>query len=307
MTAKTSGKAERYMCNGISNRRDSCEGQPSIYTRILDAAVWDQVRSVLTDPERIARELERMQAHDPTEADLASIDKALARVEQERVNIVRAIAMLSDPDAAAPLAVELKVLADRAKQFAAERADVLTRRSVWSEAQARLGNLTAWCRTVAANIDRLTYEERRDALIALGVAVVVYRKGHEPRYEITMKIPLADTQNETPFVSNTAPHAHQVSARDAPFRSVPFDEHPVAQLDDLWLTGIDSGVEAAHAGVEKLQRLGHGRRRGVVVSEGEAAELDARMGDADSAELDVPAVTAFDRDPAGDIGQRQHA
>ena len=57
----------------------------------LDAFVWERVKAILTNSDRIARELERMQEHDPSEADLSSIDRALVSIEQQRANIVRAI------------------------------------------------------------------------------------------------------------------------------------------------------------------------------------------------------------------------
>ena len=60
----------------------------------------------------------------------------------------------------------------------------------WREAQQRLEDLAIWCRTVAANLGNLTYEEKRLALTALQIKVKLYPEGHDPRFEITAAIPL---------------------------------------------------------------------------------------------------------------------
>ena len=47
----------------------------------------------------------------------------------------------------------------------------------------------AWCRTVAENIQELTYDQKRLALDALGVRVTVWRKGDRaPRIEASIRL-----------------------------------------------------------------------------------------------------------------------
>jgi hypothetical protein len=53
--------------------------------------------------------------------------------------------------------------------------------------------LGEWCGTVAANLDALSYDEKRLAIAALGVRVQAYRLGTadadgapHPRWELTM-------------------------------------------------------------------------------------------------------------------------
>ena len=75
------------------------------------------------------------------------------------------------------------------ERLAAERAEILGRRSAWLLAQERIADVRAWCNRVAKNIDRLTFAEKRDALVALDVRVKLWRADHEPRYEITASSP----------------------------------------------------------------------------------------------------------------------
>ena len=74
----------------------------------------------------------------------------------------------------------------------AERRLLLSRRAEWEAGRKRLADLQAWCRLVATNLRALTYQEKRDALMALGIGVRAWEQDHDPRYVITASIPLVD-------------------------------------------------------------------------------------------------------------------
>ncbi len=178
------GPAYRY--NGASRGR----GCPyhSVKADVLDAAVWARVSSVLVCPEIVGRELERLRQGDRTEPDLATLDRRLAVIERQRERIARAVASLDDDDSSAPLLAQLKVLAAQKRELAAERAIADAVRAGWEADRARLASVSEWCGRVAKNLPALTYAEKRDALVALGVGVSVFRADHQPRYEITIAI-----------------------------------------------------------------------------------------------------------------------
>nr|MBA2596249.1 hypothetical protein [Chloroflexia bacterium] len=87
----------------------------------------------------------------------------------------------------------LQTLSARKKAAEAER-DALRQRIADRDAEtARVATLAEWCQTVAANLDVLTYDEKRLALAALGVKVRVYKQGSTdadgspyPRWEMTL-------------------------------------------------------------------------------------------------------------------------
>ncbi|MDP9375378.1 MAG: recombinase family protein, partial [Chloroflexota bacterium] len=166
-------------------------GRFGISATLLDGAVWARVRALLTDPATVAAEVARHREDDGAEADLAAVDSALAAVAKQQANLATAVAMLDDADAAAPLVAQIKALGERKRALAGERAGILARRADWQAAQDRLRALEDWCRVVAANVDDLTYAERREMLAALGVQVRVWPSGHAPRYEIRAVIPFA--------------------------------------------------------------------------------------------------------------------
>jgi site-specific DNA recombinase len=89
-------------------------------------------------------------------------------------------------------------LEEQRQQLMVEKQVVLGRRATWQRAQERMADLEAWCRSVASQLGNLTYDQKRMALDALGVRVIVWRSDHSPRYRIEANIPL-----DEPIVSRT--------------------------------------------------------------------------------------------------------
>ena len=183
----TRGKG--YECTANSADPGVCPQKAWIKASIVDAAVWERVRGVLLDPDVIEREVERLRKDDPTANDLAAVDRSIREVERQQRNLVDQLANLGG-SVAKLVADKLASLDGQRGRLAQERAEIVARQVVWQEAQARIGDVRAWCERVSENIDDLTYDEKRDILTALDVRVKVYRAGHEPRWEITASLPL---------------------------------------------------------------------------------------------------------------------
>jgi site-specific DNA recombinase len=88
------------------------------------------------------------------------------------------------------VAEKLSALDTEHRQLEAERESILGRRQAWEFAQSRLSDIEAWCRNLASRLGTLTCEQKRLALDALGIRVLVWRPGHRPRYEILGRISL---------------------------------------------------------------------------------------------------------------------
>ena len=82
-------------------------GQITIPAAVLDAAVWKRIEALLTRPDIIAGELTGLRANDPTEANIAAVNRALLEVTKRQSNLSRALAVLSE-DGAAPVLLELE-------------------------------------------------------------------------------------------------------------------------------------------------------------------------------------------------------
>src|SRR5207249_1368310 len=80
-------QADSYICHTAQKYATDCRGV-AISSRILDQAVWKKVEGLLTRPETIADELDRMEAEDPTLGDLAAVDRRLAQIQRQQANLV---------------------------------------------------------------------------------------------------------------------------------------------------------------------------------------------------------------------------
>jgi site-specific DNA recombinase len=162
----------------------------SISATMLDNAVWEGIRHRILREDVIAHELARLQQEDPSDANLAAIERILAEIARKQTNLSRSLAAIDDHDAAAPLVAELKALAARKRELESERDQVRDRQAGWRSSQQQLLSLQEWVRTVAENLDELDYARKRDLLAALDVRVNLYRADHEPRWEARASLPL---------------------------------------------------------------------------------------------------------------------
>jgi site-specific DNA recombinase len=177
-----------YRCAVNSLQTERCPGNPRIGAQLADAEAWGRIRRVLLDRSIIEREVERRAADDGSaERDVARIDKLLTELERKRRNLTANLADL-DPDSAGEVRGLLRNLSERRQAHEAERSEAQTRQERRQEERARLQGIQAWQARVAMNLDDLDYAGRRDALLAVGLKMTVWRQEHEPRWQITLDI-----------------------------------------------------------------------------------------------------------------------
>ena len=143
-------------------------------TSLLDDAVWAKVADVLRDPQIIAREVARNRQDGGLERARAALEKQIMSLTDKQARIAKRVVDIEDDAVAAPLISELRSLA--ARKTAAEQELLSTERRIADRTaeDEKVQSLIAWCQRVGANLDRLTYTERRLALEALGVQVRIY-------------------------------------------------------------------------------------------------------------------------------------
>lgn len=181
------GTTPVYRCNKGNAKTGTCRAH-SIRGHIIDSAAWGRVVAILTRPEIIAAEVARLRADDPTENDIEAVDRRIAAVERQIRQMVNELAAFG-PAVAAAVRERAAGLETEHARLQAERERVLARRAAWEQAQERLGDIQAWCNSVAVNLAEQTYAQKREALEALGIAVTVWPSDHTPRWTITTDIP----------------------------------------------------------------------------------------------------------------------
>jgi site-specific DNA recombinase len=191
-----------YECGRGVRARGACS-RHVITAPLLDGAVWGRVTTLLTHPETIRAEVTRMEGGTAQVDETAPLERALADIERQQRNLVDQLAHLGD-SVAELVREKLAALDVRRQQLIAERATTLGQQQARQVTRDRLADLETWCYGVAANLESLTYEERRLALDALGVQVRIYRTDHTPRYEIIASVPLNDVAIVNETASRTA-------------------------------------------------------------------------------------------------------
>jgi hypothetical protein len=147
--------------------------------------------------------VERLRTEDPTGAALAAVGKALAVVARRQEQAARAITLLDDEEAAAPLVEQLTQLARQKRELEEERRTVLLRQDIWRKGQRALDQLESWRERAASNLRTLSYELKRDVLTALDVRVVLFPESNGHRYDIEASIPFSALDERDSVIANS--------------------------------------------------------------------------------------------------------
>lgn len=180
---------------------------------ILDTQVWQAAQEILMNPRIIAEELKKLNK-DPLASSLEELDRQIAKLTRQQVNVARGLASLDEDEAQKPVLAELKRLATQKQALEAGREELQRQHQTWEERQAQLRDIKLWCQQVATELKTLTYAEKRAALLALGFQVRVWREDHDPRFEVEAKVPLAGGQFKRAWRSvNSGNSAHRAGAQ----------------------------------------------------------------------------------------------
>jgi hypothetical protein len=196
------GERARYVIND-PHAHPGCT-RCAIAAQILDDAVWKKVRALIMRKGVVEREVEGRLTSDPTAASRATVDRLIADTMRKRDNLTRALANLDDADAQASVLTDLQAMTKRLRELNDERDALFAQQDEWQVSQEQLRNLNGWLDTVRANIDTMTYDQRRELLTALDVRVLLYPASHTPRYEASASLPLDVSDEGTIEYSSVA-------------------------------------------------------------------------------------------------------
>lgn len=188
VTIRVAAKNNRrvYKCGNHGRvGQNRCPESICMMTEKLDTIVWQRIEEVVKHPSIMIELIEKQRQHDPTKQDWDAINRTLAKLEQDQINLLANLKEL-DPIYAKAIRNELNSLAHKQRQLERERESMLDHRKGWQEYQKKLEEFQTWCSHFAQNLGTHSYDEKRLACRILGVKVVLWRADHMPRYEITM-------------------------------------------------------------------------------------------------------------------------
>lgn len=204
MTLLAGGRAKCGICGSSLTPRRPHEGWPQLFCyrrdkhpdtnrpgiacHILDAAAMKLARMVCEHPEIIREQAELHCNQDPTAADLDMVERTLAQIARKQQSLALVAQSITDAEAAAPLAMQLDVLASQKRAAQAERDELLARRAGWEAAQSFLDDFAATCEQVKSRLDGFTHADWQQAIDALGITMTVWPEGSAERFTLRLAL-----------------------------------------------------------------------------------------------------------------------
>ena len=192
-----------YQCHGkdpiMSAREHKCLQRPAKANE-LEETVWEHVKGLMRDPERLLSQFEQF-AHsssandDKQDAEAKKFEAHLRRLSREQTRLV---------DAYQAGIIELEELQERRSKIAGRREALGTHyeqqaqlRRQALQAREVLENLQAFCQRVDARLDEATFEEKQAILQLLIERIIVGEDTLEIRHVIPLDGPPRNSMGST--------------------------------------------------------------------------------------------------------------
>ncbi len=158
----------------------------------LDAAVWDRVTLLLSDPNILKSALLDQTADDTVDERIKDVERQLSKIEKAQRNQMRLAEEADDDDTFAMAKARLKDLAGQRAACLTMIAELESQRAGRKEVESFLDRLVAR----QTRIEALTYDEKRALLRELAVTARVYPEGHAERIIVDMRFDLSQWEAE---------------------------------------------------------------------------------------------------------------
>ncbi len=196
--AKTTQSERRYyLCHGkdriLSAREQACPRRP-VPAEVLENAVWDHIKELLSDPRRLLAQFEHFtematEGDEEYQATARQLEAAVERLDRQDKRLL---------DAYQAEVISLEELTQRRQQLATRHQALREQQQQHvqlghnkMQAQRVLEGLTAFCQHVCNRLDEATFEEKQSVLQLLIERIIV----GEETLEIRHVIPLPRNQD----------------------------------------------------------------------------------------------------------------
>ena len=159
----------------------------SVHAYKVDDFAWEQVKETLQNPQPMLDALDEfiLEHATPASRRIEAWASEVGELDGEIVNLSDNLARVRGPAADALLA-RLNAATERADHLRTEIAKAQASQVSWERVIESIHMLLAACRNIG-DIEQFTYAQKRLALYILGVRVIAWRKGHIPRWEVSME------------------------------------------------------------------------------------------------------------------------
>jgi site-specific DNA recombinase len=154
---------ELKVCGSVLTRAEKVEDQ-----------VWNQVTSILENPQIIADEVQRQQSIGPDPQlieDRATAARRLAEIERVQQRLIRRLRETDDDDLAHLYEREIVQMKKEAGQIEAAIADIDARLQAQQKTVHDLAVLTEYCSRVSNRLSTFSFDEKRLAIEAIGARI----------------------------------------------------------------------------------------------------------------------------------------
>jgi len=215
----TTGGRLRYYRSTRNQKTHGCPST-SITSPQLDDYVWSYVKSILEHPYYIHAYAEQQAEADSTENDLRVIDRQLVKLAQDIENVQAGMREANNPRVRAIIMSDLEKLLEQQEAAQRHRQDILDIRATHERTAAMLNRLNDVIERRWAEIEIMTYAEKRDMLRLLGVSVRVLptspgsRGNLDKRVIIDMAFDLAELFDFDPVTRHVLESSDEYNEED---------------------------------------------------------------------------------------------
>lgn len=189
ITQRNGQRSPAYVCGHRSVVSTSCKGA-TIAAYLLDDAVWDIVKSLLSDPAVLSEWLDHQTDTDNMAHDIVAARQTVARLEADMNKAAERYS--SAPEAILPqLSAQIETLSQRLEVARTDlqlAEDAMADQSQKEATRERLSEVASF---EAEALDRLDYPAKRQLIHDLGVKATVWPASHEIRWTVQVNTEVA--------------------------------------------------------------------------------------------------------------------
>lgn len=186
-----------YTCINQEALLGMCKGC-SILTSVVDEAAWKKVVGLIYDPSEIDERIQAYRSDDPTAdrrknilAKLKDIRKGQAALQEYLTERIKKRTL--DRKTEDHLTTQLHQLADQEQKWQDELAKDEDLHQQWRKIQEKLDKLHERCVAMREKLRdpgyTPTYGEKRELLEFFGITAIVWKKGHDPHFDVVANPP----------------------------------------------------------------------------------------------------------------------